>query len=577
MSGLLRDTRQIALSWRPLVFNFLPKLALLVIFLQQSNRGVLYRLDLYLERGELLGVALFLAIWVTALLAVVVVAFLPRLPWRIFWAVIICASAAAGKFYGQIMGSDLGVVEANLLWHARENAEDALVFYQDAFVAAVMATLPGLLAILWPVPRYGRALRTAVGQLYWTPLLPMVFFLAVHYGHKNALEGLPVQFGPAVVGGILLSNELASFEVSAKAASYVTLPQAKEPRSKHIVLVVDESIRGDYVDINVARGTTPFLLSQSGRIANFGIAASSANCSSYSNAILRYGPRRADLPDGLFRGATIWQHAQEAGYRTIFIDGQLTHGKLQNFMHASEMNSVDEIIQFDGVPKEQRDLKIADTIKSYLERPEPSFIYVNKAGVHFPYRRSHPAQEAVFLPQMAPDEPAGGERQKLVNSYKNGVRWAVDNFLRRLLQDLDLSDTVIIYTADHGQHLMEGEFAGTHCRTESPYVAEGIVPLFVMTEQPDLFAEFRKGAVRNHDKAGHFQIFSTVLGLLGFDRTAVRSERGPSLTDNIDETQAFAAGGILPGTGQKPNWIEISKSFLQEQQLSASRDTQLTF
>jgi len=151
-------------------------------------------------------------------------------------------------------------------------------------------------------------------------------------------------------------------------------------------------------------------------------------------------------------------------------------------MHSTELEAVDDFIQFDGVPKQLRDLRIADRLKDYLAKPEPSFIFVNKAGVHFPYRQSHPSEEAVFLPQMDPNEAAGGSRDRLINSYKNGIRWAVDSFFRRFFEDLDLRDAVIIYSSDHGQHLMEGEFPGTHCRTESPYVAEGIVPLFVMED-----------------------------------------------------------------------------------------------
>src|SRR5690606_40746790 len=63
-----------------------------------------------------------------------------------------------------------------------------------------------------------------------------------------------------------------------------------------IVLIIDESIAGRYLDINDAAGVRSGLASPPPGItvSNFGIAASITNCSYGSNLTLRYGGTRGD-------------------------------------------------------------------------------------------------------------------------------------------------------------------------------------------------------------------------------------------------------------------------------------------
>ncbi len=553
-----------------LLFSVLPKLLLLAVFLQLTNDGVFRNYRLLIERGELLGAGYFLLIWGTSLLAVGLVAFLPRLRWRLFWALLFCASAVAGKAFQNVMGSDLTLSDVHLLWQARGNFADAFEFYRGDLQVAGLSMLAGLAAILWPLPSYPQWLRKLLGGMSWVPMLPVFAVLAVIYNHKHYPQGLPQQIAPPVLAGVFVANHLSRLDMGAQAGSVALLPRHGEKQVRHIVLLLDESIRGDFIDLNLRRDTTPYLLSLVPRLANFGIAASGANCSAHSNAILRFGAQRHRLPDNLFDGPTVWQFAQAAGFRTVFVDAQQTGGGLQNFMHAGELAWIDEFIQFDGVEKQWRDMKVADTLKGLLARDTPSLIYINKVGVHFPYGQTYPPDAALFLPQLGPREAAGESRERLINSYKNGVRWAVDAFFRRLFEDLDLSDSVIVYSSDHGQHLMESAFPGTHCRTESPHAAEGIVPLVVFTDEPRLRTQFHAAAELNHNQASHFNIFPTLLQLLGFETAAVRRTYGPGLRETIDDELAFTTGGMIPGIGSRPKWVAVSSDYLRRQDAAAA-------
>ena len=63
----------------------------------------------------------------------------------------------------------------------------------------------------------------------------------------------------------------------------------------NIVLVIDESIRGDHLSVNgYKRETTPFLdaLSQEDSFYNWGLAVAGATCSHPSNSLILTGVRQ---------------------------------------------------------------------------------------------------------------------------------------------------------------------------------------------------------------------------------------------------------------------------------------------
>ncbi|MFQ5515266.1 MAG: sulfatase-like hydrolase/transferase [Myxococcota bacterium] len=521
------------------------KLALLALSVYLSRPGFLERLQTLGGREALPELLAFLAIWVLGLVALVVVAFLPRLWMRAVWAVPMALSTLLGSAVHRLTGAQLGFVELLLYWSERAHALSLLEVYWRWLLLPAAAVGLGILALLLPP---GRA-RLSRGALLAVPLAPWVVILALlELAGGRGTAGLPEQFRGFAMATRLVSENLSG-PVTVRRMP-VTIPLARKPLAERIVLVVDEAIRGDFIDLNRRRGTTPELLARAGAIANFGYAISGANCSLVSHLILRYGGLREAPARHLRSGASIWDYAHAAGYRTVYIDGQQVSGRLQNGMTLVERSRIDEFIQLDGVDQVQRDPAIALRLRELLQRPGPLFVYVVKSGAHFAYERRYPPEASHFEPHLRPGEPVGDSRARLVNSYQNAVRWSVDGFFSRLLDGLDLNGTLLLYTADHGQNLMDAPGV-LHCNPTDPHPLEGVVPLLALGDEALLARWFRSVVGVNRDRATHFEIFPTLLTLFGFDRARVDAEYGESLLGSLPQrAPGFVFGPLLrPGGG----------------------------
>jgi hypothetical protein len=103
----------------------------------------------------------------------------------------------------------------------------------------------------------------------------------------------------------------------------VKIEETIRPIFNKIVVIMDESVRGDYIVSNDATRNTTSFLNATDHFINFGVAISGSNCSTVSRMIFRFGIRRSDLPEGWREGLkrpTFWQLAHGAGYKTVFID-----------------------------------------------------------------------------------------------------------------------------------------------------------------------------------------------------------------------------------------------------------------
>ena len=103
-------------------------------------------------------------------------------------------------------------------------------------------------------------------------------------------------------------------------------------------------------------------------------------------------------------------------------------------MTVVERNQIDAFEQPDHLPHAERDFFVAQRLLEIAAAPEPHFVYVNKWGAHFPFAGNYPRESAIFVPDMDEGEAIGASRERLVNSYKNSMRYNVDGFFRELLQ-----------------------------------------------------------------------------------------------------------------------------------------------
>ena len=259
----------------------------------------------------------------------------------------------------------------------------------------------------------------------------------------------------------------------------------------NVVFILDESIRGDYLTINNPNiDTTPklaqYIYDYPDNIFNYGLMLSAATTSFASRITLMTALNR--LPDtdmDEFKKPTIFDIAKANNYKTILINiqGDLPDGTFR----APDMSKADEIYlsgnDFEKVTGDG-DMDAAAFLHKRLLEENRLFIFIEKQGAHVPYQKRYPAGEAqhnIFKPSLEPDEwYSVQKRSKIINSYKNAVRYNIDGFFAQLFGDdiTSLKNCTIIYTSDHGQSFMEYGQPESHGTT---YLEQAIVPFMVFS------------------------------------------------------------------------------------------------
>lgn len=445
--------------------------------------------------------------------------------------------------------------------------DDAAAQNRTSLVGAIGPALSLFLAVGLP-PRPRRPLSTgwfsAIAPWVAAACLTCILFLR----GGDSLPGLPPSFTP--IGYLALAAyEKATTPVFPRQP--VRLPRTAKPIRRNIVLVVDESIAGQYLDINSARGIpTPLSRAWPGiSIHNYGLAVSVTNCSAGSNVTLRYGGTRADYQRIIATQPSIWAYAHKAGLRTVYIEAQTTGLKLQNFMTEAESAQIDTFVRLGHLPTEQRDMAVAHALIREMADPRPKFIFINKSGAHFPIQDRYPDAYLRYgpaLPRGIRDTFHTGKQLGFTgtppewvryrNSYRNALLWNVGAFFNTVLKQGDFADTTLIYTSDHGQNLHEDGSSGlyTHCGP-SAVPAEGLVPLVVI-EGGVAALDWDRDLARNRNRSSHFMIFPTLLKLMGYDPVASTARYGKPLDSPSTDPRSFNTL-FNARLGRKPEWLVI--------------------
>lgn len=347
-----------------------------------------------------------------------------------------------------------------------------------------------------------------------------------------------------------LSAYPSAVKIPAIAIEYLQLSQATKRRvlnqeivPKHnakmhnIVWIIDESVTGSYLSVNgYERNTTPYLKAfakQSNQMANFGVVNSISNCSGKSNLFLRVGmtPReKVEVEKGMYTLPTIFQYAKRAGYTTWLFDSQTQKDYLQNYLTLYDKESIDYFktlgVEIKRDEKDRYSLDDFVKVVNGAERNSKNFIVVVKYGAHFPYLTSYNHEHSPFKPvlEMAYRSMTMESKDKLVNTYLNAIYSSVDLYLKAVLEKIDLSKTILFYTSDHGQNLLETEnLIRPHCNDEALVKNEISVPLFVFHEKAKEMFPVEKDMFYSQ-----IQMFPSTLLLFGYDKT-VADKYGQSL------------------------------------------------
>jgi hypothetical protein len=518
-------------------------LFLLLLAMTHGEYGIVRH---YVVIHRPLTALVILGVWAASVGATFCVALLPRPATRCAWALILGLAGLVSSGYFAVCKIPLGWDAFLTLWQTMFMAGAAVDTYGSTLAVPGLLALC-LIAVIALPPTVPRMKNRWLAIL---PLIPVLLvFQVIRVTSGAGLDGLPAPYYSLGLAAGLLFCDSAPEHGKALAEALQS-----SPRVRNILFIVDESVRGDFIDLNRDRGITPYLKSIRGRLINFGAASSAANCSSESNAILRMGANPAALINGsdIRANPTIWLYAHKAGFKNVFIDDQRTNGKLINYMDPAERKLVDEFIQ-PGGPIERRDFGAIPIVSRLLREPGRHFIYINKQGAHFPYQSGYPKEETLFSPNLERfDETT--DRVRLNNSYKNAIHWTVDTFFRELNEQSDLRDTLVVYTSDHGQNLLDDGIPLTHCRADHPISEEAWVPLLLFSHDERLAADLRKAARLNHDRVSAFQIFPTLLQVMGYDPIAARKNYYLTLFDRVETPLGFASGGIFRVFGGKAKW-----------------------
>jgi glucan phosphoethanolaminetransferase (alkaline phosphatase superfamily) len=365
---------------------------------------------------------------------------------------------------------------------------------------------------------------------------PLTSFLrsALHYGFASLRE----YHGPR--------DDLPSFHVSQRPLD-------------SIIYVVDESVRGSNLSLNgYPRATTPFLqsLETQGLLKNLGICVAASSFSHISNAYLITGHNA--FPDDAFqtaRNPTIFDYAKKMGYETIYID--IDKGYLSPLVKAARDGPVRSLDWWmtDQSFKERRidletskDLGVARFLSGLLNERGGYFVLINKKGLHFHYRQRYPDDPAstIWKPIMEttePIDPSETGREKLVNTYDNGIRFQVDEFFRMFVSETTNQNYVILYTSDHGQTLSEHGQVYTHMKPDKVIVD---VPDFLVSGERYSKKRLLSGILPGI-RVSHLNNFATLLDLMGVPmslRARSYDKSIFSLTAEDNRTRYYMSGSL---------------------------------
>lgn len=351
--------------------------------------------------------------------------------------------AATGGF---LTGHDFDIaIGAPMHWHAMAT------HYANPWTAVPVAAFVLLFACAGPPRRQGDRRRflvllvlcTALHALYAVPLS------ARAAGHPS------IELGQPLVSSQGFARSVIQFAVGRGTRAYQRATgggrqpvafRASTTPNRHIVLVVDESVRGDHLSVNgYHRPTTPYLerLAQEGTLLNWGLAASTTPVSNDSILCLLTGVQT--LPDRGRRTLsqpTMFEFAKAMGFETHWFDGGTRH--LRFGFDSADLRHVDDWGTRDRFGDHPAtDFQIAEAAARLLTRPTGQFIVIFKRGNHLPAEDNYPEAARIWSPD------GNG-----VNGYDNALRYNIDHFFEILIGDAPSRDrTVVLYTSDHGVQL----------------------------------------------------------------------------------------------------------------------------
>jgi lipid A ethanolaminephosphotransferase len=494
------------------------------------------------------GPAFFFAIWITSLISAYMCSFIRIFVVRLFMFIVFFVSTLSAITYFKVSGNLLMYDTLYVLLENARFAGSAIHEYLPEMIEPFFVSLLAFSILLRPpqlppILQFKRINKSGTVALVLFPYVFMSAFCIARGGY--GLSQTPPQYCVPSLLAVIESERLYFGENQRMEIPDKALIKSNK-QQPNIVLIVDESMRGDYLDLNNSRlKLLPALDSHKDRYINFGLASSGGNMSAESNQILRYGANPENFMETFKGNPYIWNYAHKAGYTTVLLEGQASEGFLNDRLTKKECAGIDKFIYIKGENSFEKDQEIAILIKKFLaekDNKKPYFIYAIKSGMHFPYDVLVPQGERIYQTSARGFEVIS--RDDMIKSYCNAIHYVNNRFFEELDTNIDLSTSIIFYTSDHGQNLLDNGRRITHGSKENVICYEGLVPLLVATDIPEYRSSFLSAATLNKNKASHFNIFPTILSIWNYDHAYINKNHGKTLFEKIVMPRQFLTGLI---------------------------------
>jgi hypothetical protein len=252
------------------------KLAALMVMLAMApwawSNSIVWMLDFLLTSRNYALLTFYMLLVLAALAGLAVAPFLQNGRLRIFTAVILLAGFATDRSIFALSGEHSTLQLTQTL--IREYREASSVYSTYGYTIGINCILSAIILVAFILrPSDTWKLRSRYSVIISGALIGAIGLTRMS---SYAAYAVPSPF--AVPAQLIIAPFYFTDKDGERAA--IQYPDALRPAFKKIIMVVDESVRGDYLGLNNPNyDNTPYLGRASDAVINFGVATSTSNCS----------------------------------------------------------------------------------------------------------------------------------------------------------------------------------------------------------------------------------------------------------------------------------------------------------
>ena len=321
-------------------------------------------------------------------------------------------------------------------------------------------------------------------------------------------------------------------------------------RQMNVVIVTIEGLNERLIDST----TMPFWTQLEARSMSLHSHYSTGNVTEYGVLGVLYGappdfyrgtltvPWRRQLPidkQPPQRGSPYIDAFNQQGYHTRLISWELSSWAnlgvyLRNFNEPAFETS--------------NDWNTLPVLKREMSEPGLHLVYMHYNGTHFPY--DHDVKYNRFAPEVASNYSYASWRMRqeapaITNRYRNCLL-ELDAWLKQLTETVDMQNTILVLTGDHGEEFFEHSRLG-HASTLSDPQIQTVALIYVPGQTPRAIEAV----------TSHVDLMPTLMDLLGWPQPV--PPFGHSLVNEVKVGAAIVAMGNRPNPPNR--WAAIAGGY----------------